>query len=237
MLSPLELLSETQRDMFLANGMIVDDEVDEYSALREKWFAAAQSDNFMLIINPTLQCNFRCWYCYENHEGHTTMNDDTLQRVLKAIDRLIYSHTNVSIGFFGGEPLLRYDTIVKPIIEHSTEYAGHLNKEITFSFTTNGYLLDDEQAEFFKNHNVQSFQITLDGGKKFHDKVRYSGQRGSYDKIIKNIEILLSQQLPVLLRLNVTKDNIASFGETGLLNYLPILKARLQSQSIKCGRL
>ena len=228
MLSPMELLSETQQEMFRTNGMIVDDDVDEYALLREKWVAAARSDTFQLIINPTLQCNFRCWYCYENHEGHTSMDDDTFQRVLRAIDRLIDSHANVSIGFFGGEPLLRYDNIVKPIIEHSTEYARQLNKEVTFSFTTNGYLLGEEQAEFFKNHNVQSFQITLDGGKEFHDKVRHSGKRGSYDKIIKNIEILLSRHLPVLLRLNVTKDNIASFGK--VVEWLGPLPANLKSK-------
>lgn len=139
------------------------------------------------------------------------MTKETLGRVIAAINRIIDTYPKVAIGFFGGEPLLKYDSIVKPIMEHGTGYANAIGKDISFSFTTNGYLLPEERIKFLRQHNIQSFQITLDGGRKFHDETRNTHNKGSYDTILSNAKSLLGNDLPVTLRFNVTKENINSF--------------------------
>ena len=40
---------------------------------------------FELIINPTLDCNFHCWYCYENHLKGSKMDEG----IVSAITTLI----------------------------------------------------------------------------------------------------------------------------------------------------
>ncbi len=43
----------------------------------------------------------------------------------------------------------------------------------------------------FEEVGLNSFQITLDGNKKQHDKIRFTSKKeGSFDQIIKNINLL-----------------------------------------------
>lgn len=57
-------------------------------------------------------------------------------------------------------------------------------------------------------------QITLDGHRELHNKTRFfkKGQ-GSYDIILKNIVSLLSNEIPVTLRINYTSENLVSLLE------------------------
>ena len=60
-----------------AQKFIVSDETDEAKQFIEHQKATDTSnDSLRIIINPTLDCNLRCWYCYEKHrEGSTIHND------------------------------------------------------------------------------------------------------------------------------------------------------------------
>ena len=73
---------------------------------------------------------------------------------------------------------------------------------------TNGTDLDvylDELIRF----ECQSIQITLDGSKEIHDNRRiYKNGNGSYEKIFQNIELALSRNLKIYLRVNLDKDNL-----------------------------
>lgn len=65
-LSHIDNLSPSTIETFQDNGMIVDDNIDEYVIVKEQWYDTVKYDNmYMLTVNPTLGCNFRCWYCYE----------------------------------------------------------------------------------------------------------------------------------------------------------------------------
>ena len=64
---------------------IIDDDVNELEILRIRNREAVRNQSYQLIINPTLECNFRCWYCYENHKkGH--MNETTVENIKKLAD-------------------------------------------------------------------------------------------------------------------------------------------------------
>lgn len=169
---------------------------------------------FHLIINPTLSCNFKCWYCYETHLKKSVMDEGTVNNTIKLISNISKNVSNLSLGFFGGEPLLYYEKVVKPLIIHASECCRKSNSKLSISFTTNGYLINNEMVDFFKKYLVSSFQITLDGGKEEHDKTRYpSVGKGSYLTIINNIKLLLENGFFVLLRINSTDKNIFSTQE------------------------
>lgn len=63
--------------------------------------------------------------------------------------------TTPTINFFGGEPLLKFDDIIKPLVEK-------YHKEITFGITTNGVLLNEDIVDFFKLYNVNVL-LSFDG--------------------------------------------------------------------------
>lgn len=148
----------------------------------------------LMILQVTQQCNLRCEYCvysggYENRTHANKYMD--LETAKKGIDFLI-KHSRgldrVTIGFYGGEPLLNFKLIQKCVNYAKNTYEG---KEISFTITTNGTLLSKEISDFLVSENF-SILISLDGPKEIHDqnrKLTGKGQ-GSFDIIIKNLEEL-----------------------------------------------
>lgn len=103
--------------------------------------------------------------------------------------------------FFGGEPLLAFDTIIKPII---LKY----KKELNWSITTNGTLLTEEIIDFLADNNV-SILLSFDGIKEVQDKQRpLMGQRSSFDKIMENLDYLVLKIPDTVFRGTLTKFSI-----------------------------
>lgn len=199
-------------EKLLKAGCIIDkdtNEVENVKKIQEK--VDNSSKSFNLIINPTLNCNFKCWYCYESHVPKSKINDQTFLNIKLFILNVISKQEGLkhfSLGFFGGEPLLHYKQ-VKEIISYTNDICSQYNITLFVAFTTNGYLINKEMIRDFRSSNVKNLQITLDGNKNQHDKVRYSGRQGSFDKIIQNINLLLENQIGITLRINYTTENIS----------------------------
>lgn len=201
----------------VANKFIVTDDCIEFANLIKQWDAEDNSQsNFTLTVNPTLNCNLSCWYCYENHNGNLFMTDETLSSVMKLISKQVARDTlqEFNLSFFGGEPLLGFDKIVKPIINHCVDECNRHNKRLSLSFVTNGVLLDDHILSTLDSYNCPvSFQITLDGDMSSHNRVRKTKTGGpTYTQIIHNCKkILCYKSMYLILRCNFTADNIATF--------------------------
>lgn len=195
-------------------GAIVETEKDEIEELT----AAARrrmSDKTVwhLHINPTLDCNFNCWYCYENHVKGSRMSPETISAVHRLISSIVYQESKPAellLAFFGGEPLLCFDTVVKPLIDGCKHLCESTGISPAFHFTTNGYLLSGTMIDYFKDKTV-SFQITLDGDKKNHDQTRFPRNGGSsYDTIVRNVFRLAENGHSIVLRINYTASNAGS---------------------------
>lgn len=145
-----------------------------------------------LILQVTQQCNLRCAYCtysgiYEGNRTHSTnrMGFETAKKAIDFFFDHIIDNARVPIGFYGGEPLLEFDLIVKCV-----EYIEEKNegKDIQFGITTNGTLLEGERARFLVEHNFD-VSISLDGSQKEHDACRkFPDGSGSFDLIINHVE-------------------------------------------------
>ena len=144
-----------------------------------------------LTLQVTQQCNLRCEYCaysgiYEKNRTHNSarMEFDTAK---KAIDLFLKNCTDrdrVTIGFYGGEPLLEL-----PLIKRCVAYANSKveGKKIAFNMTTNGTLLSDEVVDYLVENDFQ-LSISLDGSKEEHDRSRkFKDGTGSFDVIIRNV--------------------------------------------------
>nr|WP_288836368.1 radical SAM protein [uncultured Flavobacterium sp.] len=168
--------------------------------------------SFLLTINPTMNCNFKCWYCYETHVKKSSLSNEISNSIGLFIEKTARKEKIqlFNVAFFGGEPLLYFKRDVAPIILKLKEECVKNSVDYSISFTTNGYLIDDHFISFFKENNLScSLQITLDGYREKHDLVRFvSASKGSYNAIIENIKKLLRNEFPVRLRINYTAENI-----------------------------
>lgn len=211
-------------NFFEKYGFIVDDEVNEFDQFLLKNRLSVFDNKFNLIINPTLQCNFNCWYCYEkNIFGH--MSADTVNSIKLLLKNLVDEKkiSGLKLNWFGGEPLLCFYNIIYPLSLYAKELMEKNKYSFTNSITTNGYCIDKKMIQYFKSINLFFFQITLDGDKESHDKIRNQKGAPSFDKIISNIVDLrtLIPESFVRLRINYTNEIINKNYES-ILNHFPL---------------
>ncbi len=205
----LNSLSDKLKALFIKKGIIVPVDEDERLKSWNIFIDSATDDSsFKLTINPTLNCNFRCWYCYEQHHATSNMSADVLERVKKYIAVTLPKYKKFELAFFGGEPLLEFDRIVLPLTEFTHSEAQKHGTDYSITFTTNGFLITDKIISALSGYNIATSQITLDGGPTNHNKTRVSRNKDSFITIVENIRKMLKAHNPVALRMNLTKDNI-----------------------------
>lgn len=204
--------NEKELKMLVDKGFIIDDLINEDDILRNRANSIIlQDSSFHLTINPTLDCNFNCWYCYEQKAKRAVMEENVLSSVIKLLTKLGREYKHIHISFFGGEPLLGFQNVVIPIFKSLKVICKEYNCDYSTSFTTNGGLISNRILSYLETVRVKNMQITIDGHRHFHDKTRYfTNQKGSYDIIFNNIVKLLKRKISVTIRVNYTPENIHS---------------------------
>ena len=212
--------SSDKNDLYqelMYGGFLTLDHTDELANIRHDMYAARFStDTLGLTIAPTLNCNFRCFYCYEKDVlENKSMTDDVANKILNFIKFKIKLINFLDITWYGGEPLLEKARILS--LSKSIIQICEKNKvDYSAGIVTNGYLLDCETLLKLRDCKVNTIQITLDGVAETHDKRRYLKNRGkTFDKIINNLLSLSTlykedkeENLPSInLRINVDKSN------------------------------
>lgn len=202
--------------MLVREQFVIDDNVNEQDICIKKVCQKLEdNESVKITINPTLDCNLRCWYCYENHIKGSSMNTDTIKNVLDFMKKTISSPSlkNLQLSFFGGEPFLKYNKVMKPIILKCGELCKLYDKGFYVNATTNGVFLTktviNEIISISPNFGVQ---VAFDGGKEYHNKVKYTNEgKGVYDIVKKNLYYALEKGVRTTIRCNYTLDNIESF--------------------------
>lgn len=193
---------------------IIDDAIDEISVAKSILYQTNHdSSKFHITINPTLNCNFHCWYCYETHMNGSKMSSETMNRTIHFIKKTIDNNNSLKhlhLDWFGGEPLLHFKNIVQPIISEIKTYSEQKGLEFSSSFTTNGYLLTDSTIDFCIQNSAKHFQITLDGHKERHNQVRFTHPgANTYDVIVQNIKSAIVKGANIIVRLNISAETKA----------------------------
>jgi len=209
-------LEDVHPDLYnalLAQGFIVPKETDEIQKVRELIKSVDhRDDTYKLMILPTMNCNFKCWYCYETHIKGSKTSEVELKKIKLLIDNKFNEMKflkKFDLSFFGGEPLLYYKDVVLPILDYTYKKSEENHVKLHIHFTSNGFLINDDMVKGLVKYGVDSFQITFDGHGKEHDKVRYvSKSKGSYYAIVENIKRLVRNNILVSLRINYTQSSI-----------------------------
>lgn len=200
--------------------MIIDADACEKDLVIEAWRKEETNpETFTMTINPTLDCNLRCWYCYEEHCATMNMAPETVEAIKRLIDRKTTEPQleRLNVGFFGGEPLMKYKQVVAPVLNHARKQCDRYDKQLGILFTTNAVLLTEKVIEELKvlSKNIPVFlQITLDGNREAHDQTRCNPSGGkTFDIILRHIHLAIKAGMEVSVRFNYTNRNISTFAD------------------------
>lgn len=159
-----------------------------------------------LELLVTHRCNMACRYCYGAHGQEEWDRGPYLygahsggmsfHTAKKGVDYLFEGsgpRKELSIIFFGGEPLLEID-LLKRIIPYIRGMEKETGKKADLSLSTNGLLLTTETVDFLVKNRI-SCQVSIDGPAGIHDRTRLlpNGQ-GSYDAILQGVKRLISRR-------------------------------------------
>jgi uncharacterized protein len=197
-----EAIDELLRRAGLVGRPFVDDTPLSSPPLRALSLAIAQ------------KCNLGCTYCYaqQGEFGGTAKNME-LADALRAVELLVATAepgARLNLAFLGGEPLVNR-IVLRAATQRAVELAEGRGAKITFSITTNGTLLSEDDGRFFEEHGF-AVTISIDGPREVHDALRpFKGGRGSFDAIMKRVEPLLKlqQRMQVAARVTVTPKNLS----------------------------
>lgn len=195
--------------------IIVDDDKDEFSMVKQRYNAKCYSERSLnFIVSPTALCNLSCCYCWQRAKGSftkqstlkTTMSESTLKGVLQFIKQTTdeLNATEIPLMFYGGEPLMAKDVLYEiygNLAAWCTEHSITMNPK----FSTNCTLFDESVIEKLLSYNSIDFvRVPLDGPEKIHDKYRhFANGKGTYHIIMKNIELLQDAGITVEIQYNI----------------------------------
>ncbi|MCX7749834.1 MAG: radical SAM/SPASM domain Clo7bot peptide maturase [Clostridia bacterium] len=217
-------------DDMLYGNFIIKDNIDELSIIKYRHYAGKFNDSALgLTIAPTLACNFGCPYCFEN-EKKGMMKPEVQQSVIDMVENWAKQKKDISITWYGGEPLLAInlisdmsEKIIKICEENGANYSSFI--------VTNGYLISDEIIERLKKAKIDGAQITLDGPPDVHNQRRKlkNSTEDTFYKILENTKKMKQAGISPSIRINVDKTNMHRVSEL-----LDILKEN-DLQDLKVG--
>lgn len=147
----------------------------------------------LLLLEVTKDCNLNCSYCSVSGKyANTTVRrrNMSMETAIKAVDFFCprcHESREVNIGFYGGEPLLRFD-LMKDTVQYVIKKYGA--EKYKFNLTTNGTIFDEDIIDFFSRHDFQVL-VSLDGPKCVTDRYRLSRDgKSTFDKIMRNLEFI-----------------------------------------------
>ena len=198
-------------NMLFNLGFIVDDDKDEVAFIEQEFYKKINMPKYTLMIYPTYQCNFSCWYCIQHHTNEF-MDSDTIEKVKKHIETYTIENKieELELSWFGGEPLLFFDECIVGISLFAIDFCNKNNIKFINGITTNAYLITEDMLQKMKEINLDTFQITIDGCREQHNQVRNHSGLPSFDIILNNIVKILEvmPNASITLRFNYTNNNI-----------------------------
>ncbi|MDX2379755.1 MAG: anaerobic sulfatase maturase [Acidimicrobiia bacterium] len=167
---------------------------------------------FHVLAKPTGPiCNLDCEYCFFLSKemlypgDRFRMADEMLETYLR---QLLEAHRtpDVTVAWQGGEPTM----MGLDFFRRSVELVDQLkqpHQRIEYTIQTNGVLLDEDWAEFFKQNDVL-VGLSVDGPRELHDRYRVDKRGlGSFDRVMAGYEHLKAAEVDVNVLCTVHTGN------------------------------
>jgi len=164
---------------------------------------ARQLSPYHLLAKPAgAACNLACQYCFflskENlypARESPLMTDALLETYIR---QLMQSSPGpqVDIAWQGGEPMLRGLAFFRRSVELANKYRQP-HQRVLHTIQTNGTLIDDAWAAFFKQNNYL-VGLSIDGPAELHDAYRVNKRNeGSFGDVLRGWECLRKHAVDV----------------------------------------
>lgn len=197
--------------------------MEEYKEIARGWEENV-ARNITFIV--TKDCQLACKYCYLVGKNESERMPWLIAKM--AIDYILihendFTEKSVIWDFIGGEPFLEIDLIDKIcdyIKSEMFRLKHHWFNSYRFSISTNGINYGSEKVQKFiaKNKDHLSIGITIDGTQNKHDLNRIwkgiSPEKGSYNEVVKNIPLWLSQFPSVGTKVTISSEDIKYINES-----------------------
>ncbi len=148
-----------------------------------------------ILMDPTSACNLKCTGCWAAEYGNR------LNLSIDEIDDIIRQGKEMGVYFYiytGGEPLVRKKDLIEICRRHN---------DCIFMCFTNGTLIDQDFADQLKE--VKNFYpvVSIEGDREATD---FRRGKGTYDKVMRALDILHKNKLPIGVSCCYTAKNIPS---------------------------
>lgn len=165
---------------------------------------------FLFQWHITDRCNLSCAHCYQAPDPLPELDFASLRHLLdRFIDFLRLPLNNGGapiqghVAVTGGEPFLHSD-----FADFIETLAGHRDL-FGFSVLTNGSLIDDETAYWLARQRPAFVQVSLDGTRKAHDRLRGDG---NFHQTTAAIARMVKRGIRVLVSFTANAVNYREFG-------------------------
>lgn len=195
-------------------------------------------DFINLSILPNNICNFSCSYCY-SAKGRSS-KQLTLSQAQQIIDYFLSEERNnaakltVSI-FGGGEPLISWESVVRPAIEYLYQKANASKRTVVTTLITNGSIIPAKFIETCRTYNIDlvcSYEIL--------EEIQNT-QRRHFEIVTKNIENLISNGIIPAINSVITELNVSRqcemieilhsrFAEIRYVSFEPVIDADISDK-------
>jgi len=213
-------ISEASRTALQRPGFIVGDialEQEEMVRFADRLNSLSRVFYAKVVMN--LDCNLACTYCFEGaRKGKLYMSLETADLFVEfVLGRLTPNKNEISLTFYGGEPLLSSDLICH-ISERLKTIAEAKGLIFGFSLITNGTLLTLSIVDRLKPLGLRKASVTLDGPGETHNRYRpFVSGGGSFNAIARNLRTVCDN-MQIQIGGNYTRENFHEFPR--LLDYL-----------------
>ena len=109
-----------------------------------------------LCLHVAHDCNLRCKYCFASTgdfgQGRKIMPPEVAKKAIDFVIARSGKRHNIEVDFFGGEPLMAWDTVTQTV-DYARSIEEQHGKKFRFTITTNGLLLDEDKRRYI-NENI-----------------------------------------------------------------------------------
>lgn len=182
-----------------------------------------------IILSLTPLCNLACSYCQNepafDKVSCKRMSDDMIDKVINSLEEMAkYNQKSVTFCFSGGEPLTVGLSFFQKIIDKQKKLASIC--KIRNIIQTNGTLIDEKWASFFKENQI-SISVSVDGPGFIHDNQRFlrNSSNSCINSVVNGINHLQNNQINYGTLTVITNNSINYANE--IFEFISTLKPNM----------